>query len=64
MRIVILVVLLLAAYSPVRGGEVDLSGSLELQARAFWHDPQWVGQDDQALQGSVVSTTEFRWRSE
>jgi len=64
MRIVILVVLLLAAYSPVRGGEVDLSGSLELQARAFWHDPQWVGQDDQALQGSVISTTEFRWRNE
>jgi hypothetical protein len=35
-----------------------------MQARAFWHDPQWVGQDDQALQGSVVSITEFRWRNE
>ena len=44
--------------------EVDISGSVAMQARAFWHDPQWVGQDDQALQGSVVSITEFRWRNE
>ena len=44
--------------------EADISGSVEMQARAFWHDPQWVGQDDQALQGSVVSITEFRWRNE
>jgi len=63
---VILVAAFVAALAgaPARGEEVDISGSLELQARAFWHDPQWVGQDDQALQGSVVSITEFRWRSE
>ena len=33
--------LLLAALSPLspaRGGEVDISGSVEMQARAFWHD--------------------------
>ena len=62
----ILLVILLAARlaSPARGGEVDISGSLELQVRAFWQDPAWVGQDDQALQGAVVSTTEFRWRNE
>ncbi len=64
MRAFLLVILLLAVLSPAHGGEVDVSGSVELQARAFWHDPQWVGQDDQALQGSVVSITEFRWRNE
>jgi len=52
------------AFSPARGGEVDISGSIELQVRAFWNDPAWVGQDDRALQGTVVSTTEFRWRNE
>ena len=60
----LLLVILLAALSPARGGEVDFSGSLELQVRAFWNDSQWAGQDDQALQGSVVSLTEFRWRNE
>jgi len=60
----LLLVILLAVLSPARGEEVDVSGSVELQARAFWHDPAWAGQDDQALQGSVVSTTEFRWRNE
>ena len=64
MRSLMLVILLAVASSPARGGELDISGSLELQARTFWHDPQWVGQDDQALQGSVVSIAEFRWRSE
>jgi len=62
------VILLLAAqflpFSPARGGEVDISGSLALQARAFWDDSQWVGQDGKALQGSVVAITEFRWRNE
>jgi hypothetical protein len=60
----LLLVILLAALSPARGGEVDFSGSLELQVRAFWDDSQWAGQDDQALQGSLVSITEFRWRNE
>jgi len=67
MRTLLLVILLAAQFgvlNPARGEEVDISGSLELQARAFWHDPQWLGQDDQALQPSVVSITEFRWRSE
>jgi len=63
---VILVVAFVAALAgaPARGGEVDVSGSVELQARAFWHDPQWAGQDNRALQGSVASITEFRWRNE
>jgi hypothetical protein len=59
-----LVILLAVASSPARGGEVDISASVELQTRASWNDPAWVGQDDQALQGSVVATTELRWRSE
>jgi hypothetical protein len=59
-----LVILLAAATSPTHGGEVDISGSVEMQARTFWHDPQWVGQDDQALQGSIASTTEIRWYNE
>ncbi len=66
MRSLFLVFLLVAfvPHSPARGGEVDLSGSVEMQARTFWHDPAWVGQDDQALQGSLVSTAELRWRNE
>ncbi len=67
MRIVTLFVLLpaaLLALSPARGGEVDLSGSVELQARTFWDDSAWAGQDDQALQGSVVATAEIRWYNE
>jgi hypothetical protein len=57
-------VILLAVLSPAHGGEVDVSGSVELQTRLFQHDPAWPGQDDQAPQGSVVATTEFRWRNE
>jgi hypothetical protein len=49
------------AGAPAQGGEVDISASVELQARAFWNDPAWIGQDDQALQGSIASTTEIRW---
>ncbi len=67
MRFVTLFVLLLAALfsvSPARGGEVDLSGNVELQARTFWDDSAWAGQDDQALQGSVVATAEIRWYNE
>jgi len=64
MRSLMLVILLAVASSPTLGEEVDISGSVELQTRAFGHDPQWVGQDDQALQGSVVFTAEFRWRNE
>ena len=65
MRSLLLVILLAALLplSPARGGEVDVSGSVELQARAFWDDSAWVGQDDQALQGALVSTTELRWRN-
>jgi hypothetical protein len=64
MRTLLLVILLAVATSPTHGGEVDISGSVEMQARTFWHDPQWVGQDDQALQGSIASTTEIRWYNE
>lgn len=53
----------LLAGTPARGGEVDISGNVELQARAFWQNPAWVGQDDQAVQGTITSTTEFRWRN-
>jgi len=67
MRILILSGLLLAALfplSPARGGEVDRSGSIEWQARAFLHDPAWAGQDEQAVQGSVTSVMEIRWYNE
>jgi hypothetical protein len=50
--------------SPAHGGDMDISGSVELQARGFWQNPQWVGQDDRALQGAVISTTEVRWYNE
>jgi hypothetical protein len=65
MRTYLLVILLAALFaSPAHGGEMDISGSVEMQARAFWHDPTWVGQDDRALQGAVVSTAEIRWYNE
>ena len=69
MRTYLLVILLAAligvlAGAPAQGEEVDISGSLEFQARTFGHDPAWVGQDDRALQPSFVSTTKFRWRNE
>jgi len=67
MRISILIVLLLVVLfttSPVRGGEVDMSGSVELQSRTSWHDPAWAGQDDRALQGSIAAIGEIRWRNE
>ena len=61
---VVLLAASLLSLSPARGGEVDISGSIELQARAFWNDPQWVGQNGGALQGTVISTTEIRWYNE
>jgi hypothetical protein len=65
MRTLLLLGLLAAfASSPARGGEVDISGSVEMQARSFWNGPQWAGQDDRALQGSVSLTTEVRWYNE
>jgi len=65
MRTIFLILLLAAiSVSPARAAETDISGSLEVQARTFWHDPAWAGQDDQALQASVVSITEFRWRND
>ena len=51
----------LSSLSPARGGEVDISANLEAQVRAFWQTPAWVGQDDSALQPSIISTTEIRW---
>ena len=65
MRTYLLAILLGAlSMSPVHGGDMDISGSVELQARGFWQNPQWVGQDDRALQGAVISTTEVRWYNE
>ena len=58
------IVLAVLSISPAHGGEMDISGSLELQARTFWQNPQWVGQDDRMLHGSVISTTELRWFNE
>jgi len=60
----LMLVILLVALSPARGGEVDISGNVEMQARTFWNDSQWVGQDDQALFGSIVALGEIRWRNE
>lgn len=67
MRIVTIILLLAApllASSPARGGEVDFSGSIELQTRTAWNDPAWFGQDDQAVLGSVAAIAEVRWRNE
>ncbi len=66
MRTLSFVVLLAALFfsPPVRGGEVDIRGTVELQARIFADSPAWPGQDSQALQETIVSTAEIRWRSE
>ena len=65
MRTLLLLGLLVASFaSPARGGEVDISGSVEMQTRTFWNGPQWTGQDDRALKGSVSLTTEVRWYNE
>ena len=65
MRTYLLAILVGAlSMSPAHGGDMDISGSVELQARGFWQNPQWVGQDDRALQGAVISTTEVRWYNE
>ena len=61
---VILLAALLLLYSPARGGEVDVSGNVELQMRGFAHEPVWPGQDDVALQASISATTEIRWRND
>ena len=62
--LVSLLAALLVPPTPARGEGVDVSGSLELQARTFWQDPEWSGQDSQLLQGSLASTTEIRWRGD
>ena len=61
----LLVSLLAALFSLphiARGEGVDISGSLDMQARLFWNDPAWAGQDSNALHGSIAATTELRWR--
>ncbi len=55
--------------SPARGEEakpwdIDISGSVDVQARAFRQSPAWPGQDDAALQPTFASTTELRWYGE
>ena len=57
-------ILLLALGTRALGGEVDISGSLELQSRVFPDDPAWIGQDDDALQGSVAFSTDIAWYNE
>ena len=54
----------LLAPSPARGGETDVGGSMELEARFFVDETTWHGQAKPRLQGSIISTTEFRWRNE
>ena len=59
-----LLVSLLAALisqSPARGGELDTSANLEIEARAFWNSPQWVDADDQALHSALVANAELSW---
>ncbi len=65
-QLTFLVLLLAAALLPsqARGGEVDISGDIEMQVRTFWNDPAWIGQDDPALHGSVALEPEFRWYNE
>ena len=66
MRIRFPLVVLAAAAAlsgPVQAGELELSGNIEAQARSFWNDPAWVGQDSQAIQGSVALTADIRWRN-
>ena len=60
--IVVLLAALLAL-PPARGGEVDISGSVELELRAFSSGPAWPGQDTGTLQGSLEYTPEIRWRN-
>ena len=48
---------------PAQAGELEFSGNVEAQARSFWNDPAWVGQDSQAILGSVALTADIRWRS-
>ena len=60
-----LLLLFLVAYVvaiPVRGEELDVRGSVALQARFFGDDPAWAGQDDAAFHGSIIALTELRWR--
>ena len=64
MRVVSVAVLLLVMGSTVHGGEVDISGSLELQARFFPNDPAWVGQNDRALHGSTALSADIGWYNE
>ena len=66
MRISTLVVVLatqLLVLSHARGEGLDVSGSIELEARTFLDSAAWHGQANQRFQGSIISTTEFRWRS-
>ena len=51
------------APTDARGGETRLGGSVEVEARAFWQEPAWVGQDDRGLQPAVDWTPELRWRN-
>lgn len=49
---------------PAQAGEFEFSGNIEAQARSFWNDPAWLGQDDQVIQGSVALTADIRWQSD
>lgn len=62
-RLLVLLFAALLAMSVSRAEDVDVSSSIQLQARAFWRDPSRIAQDDEALQGAVVATSEIRWRN-
>jgi len=63
--LIIPVLVLLAAVTPLRGGEAwewMLSGEVGAEVRAFFDVPQFAGQFDGG-QGSIVLAPEFGWRS-
>lgn len=58
------ILLVVFAVPAARGGEVDVTGNVEVQARTFWNDAQATGQDDRTLHGAVAATMEIRWHNE
>jgi len=60
---IFLLAMLLLAGPPARGGESELSGSIEFETRGFWQDPAWADQDDRDIQPAVDWTAEWRWRN-
>ena len=64
-RLTIYAFLIVAALSaaPSSAGEWDIAGFVGVDARAFWQDSRYPGQDDD-LNGSFLFQPEFYWRSD